>query len=151
MADAPIKLRAHHLLCILTHIGKGYTDEFVRNFERIVERLNAGTAVELVDGLDDICAAIHGCKEGEHCERASPGERDRKALVDINAALNIPLSVGTQIVLTKDMVSRLRQLFTAGSIRNACPGCDWHDLCSGIAENQFKETKLFAENGIIQG
>ena len=36
-----VRLRAHHLLCMLTYVGKGYTAAFTANYDRIVERLNA--------------------------------------------------------------------------------------------------------------
>ena len=30
-----IKLRAHHLLCLLTYVGKGYSPAFTANYDRV--------------------------------------------------------------------------------------------------------------------
>lgn len=53
-----VKLRGHHLLCILTFVGHGYSRAFSDNYKAVVQRLNAGEPVVLVDGPDDICAAL---------------------------------------------------------------------------------------------
>ena len=62
--------RAHHLLCMLTFAGDGYTPEFVANFAAIVARIGAGEAVELVDGPDDVCAPLDG-PDDIHCDDPS--------------------------------------------------------------------------------
>jgi hypothetical protein len=67
-----VRLRGHHLLCLLTFVGKGYTPAFTANYRRIVARLNEGAAVELVDGPDDICAPM--LAEAEH-HASTPASR----------------------------------------------------------------------------
>ncbi len=44
-----ITLRAHHLLCVLTYSGKGYSPAFVTNFDSVVRRLQAGEALEILN------------------------------------------------------------------------------------------------------
>ena len=51
-----VRLRAHHLLCMLTYIGKGYSPAFTDNMTVIAGRVSAGENVEIVDGPDEICA-----------------------------------------------------------------------------------------------
>ena len=51
-----VRLRAHHLLCMLTYIGKGYGTAFTDNMTVIAGRVSAGENVEIVDGPDEICA-----------------------------------------------------------------------------------------------
>jgi len=48
-----IRLRAHHLLCILTYVGKGYTPGFTVNYDRVARRMSDGeeTARHLVSAL----------------------------------------------------------------------------------------------------
>ena len=33
-----LALRAHHLLCMLTYAGRGYSPDFVRNFDHMNDR-----------------------------------------------------------------------------------------------------------------
>jgi hypothetical protein len=42
MCHSIIELRGHHLLCILTYMGKGYTPAFVENYDAIVAQINRG-------------------------------------------------------------------------------------------------------------
>ncbi len=37
-----VRLRAHHLLCLLTYVGKGYSEAFVRRADALAARLSAG-------------------------------------------------------------------------------------------------------------
>lgn len=53
-----LALRAHHLLCMLTYAGRGYSPDFVRNFDHITARLAAGAPITLVHGPDAICAPL---------------------------------------------------------------------------------------------
>jgi len=55
-----VRLRAHHLLCILTFAGKGYSPAFVANMAGVVARIGAGEPIEVVAGPDDICAPLEG-------------------------------------------------------------------------------------------
>jgi uncharacterized protein len=147
MAD-PVKLRGHHLLCMLTYVGYGYTPAFVENYNAVIARINAGAAVTLVQGMDDVCAALHCADNGDytdagHCLEKGTAERDRKALRDIGAALQQPLQNGDTLTLTQPMIADLRQRFAAGSIRQACAGCEWHNLCTDIAAKNYTAAKLF--------
>jgi uncharacterized protein len=137
-----IQLRPHHLLCMLTFIGKGYSAAFVANLEQVVRRLATGTeTIEIVAGPDDICAPLL-CEADCHCYRASVVERDRLATQAISSLLDRPLDPGTHFLLTHADLDNLRTAFAAGTIREACTGCQWKPLCDGIAANQFTDTLL---------
>jgi hypothetical protein len=145
MAEAPVKLRGHHLLCLLPYIGLGYTPAFIENFNAIVDSINRGVPIEITDGPDAICKALHA---GEHrefddCPTAAAAERDRRALLQITEHLNTPITSGATLTLTPDMVVRLRALFAKGAIRHACADCEWHDICTGIAARDYDGAKLF--------
>ena len=72
-----IHLRPHHLLCLLTYVGKGYGDAFIRNYDRIAQRLSMGEAIMVVDGPDDICAPL--LTDLDACLLyTSPSPRDRQ-------------------------------------------------------------------------
>lgn len=136
-----IRLRGHHLLCVLTFQGAGYNKRFTANFASIVKRLNAGEEILVVAGPDDICAPI-AAEADAHCELARVGERDASALDAISEMTGSALSPGTGLVLDARMVRLLRASFSRGTIRAACSGCEWHALCSGIAATGFDRTRL---------
>ena len=80
-----IRLRAHHLLCLLTWAGKGYSPAFTAGFTVIATRIAAGEAVVLVDGPDDVCAPMlddPGC----HCRGDSVALVSRRGAVEVRVA-----------------------------------------------------------------
>lgn len=131
-----VRLRPHHLLCMLTYVGKGYTPVFVENYERIAERLAAGEAIELVAGPDDICAPLTGDPQA-HCHGESVVARDAQALAAVANLLATPLAPGARITPTPALITRLRNAFQSGAIRTACSGCEWSDLCDSVAESGY--------------
>ncbi|MEM9633766.1 MAG: DUF1284 domain-containing protein [Pseudomonadota bacterium] len=136
-----VSIRAHHLLCMLTYLGKGYTPAFVGNYNLVVKRLNAGEEIDLISGPDDICQPMLG-EPGCHCHSQSVRDRDDQALSDIGHCLGRGLRPGDILVLSPDDVELLRHEFTSGSLRTACTGCEWYELCSGIAQNDFRGCRL---------
>ncbi|MDQ0349554.1 DUF1284 domain-containing protein [Ancylobacter vacuolatus] len=136
-----VRLRPHHLLCLLTFVGKGYTPAFTAQYRRIVARLNEGEAVELVEGPDDICAPMLG-ESDHHCRNASVALRDTQARAVLAGLLGHPLEPGRAIALTEARVGRMRRAFAEGGIRAACAGCQWSDFCTQIAGQGFAGTRL---------
>lgn len=145
-----IRLRAHHLLCLLTYVGRGYTPAFVASYSAIVARLNAGEAAVLVEGPDDICAPMldaSGLASAHHCYEPRITVRDSLALKSVAAALGKVLAPGDTIPFDAATVARLRENFAAGTIRAACAACQWDGLCSGIAAGGFARTRLSGSSG----
>ena len=135
-----VRLRAHHLLCLLTYVGKGYTPAFTANYDVVVARLDAGENVQLVEGPDDICAPM--LADGHHCLNASIVERDRQAMGDVATLLERPLAAGMTLALDAALVRFMRSGFAANATRQACAGCEWSALCTGIAGSAFAGTRL---------
>ncbi len=131
-----IRLRPHHLLCLLTYVGKGYSAAFTANYDAIAARIGAGEAVLIVKGPDDICAPLLSGTE-PHCHRNSVIERDRLALRDLGELLDVPPAIGEQVVLGPELLRQMRQAFAAGITRAACAGCEWHGLCSKISAGGY--------------
>ena len=115
-----VALRAHHLLCMLTYVGKGYSAEFAHNFDGLASRLAAGEEVFLVEGPDAVCAPL--CESEGACVR--------------------PLGAGSRLRLDVDLLTRLRTAYASGDIRGACAGCDWADLCARIASAGYEGVRL---------
>jgi len=143
-----IKLRGHHLLCMLTYRGVGYTPDFVANYDGVVEALNEGATIEIVDGVDSICGALRKgaditCDHAYTCRGGNTAHRDRLALNAIARVLQIPyLRKGDTLKLSASEIKFLRQHYLHGSIRQACTACSWHSFCTNIAHSGFKEVRL---------
>jgi hypothetical protein len=139
-----IRLRPHHLLCMLTFAGKGYTPAFVANFEQVASRIARGDeAIQIVDGPDDICSprlAESTC----HCHNSSVILRDRHATEAISDLLSHQIRPGTNLLPHQNLLLILREAFVTGAIRKACTGCQWKPTCDSIAKQGFIETRLGA-------
>jgi hypothetical protein len=144
-----LRLRGHHLLCLLTYVGKGYSAAFVAGFDRVCERINAGEAVQLVQGPDDICAPlIQDPLAGEevHCLSARCTARDARATLDVSHLPGRPINLAEAVVLDTQTVGRLREAFASRQIRAACQGCEWSALCDEVADGGFAACRLTGAN-----
>lgn len=142
-----IDLRGHHLLCMLTYIGNGYSPAFVENFDAIAMRLNNRETIHLVDGPDDICAPLlcGGARSSEecHCHNESVIVRDRLAIEAISDLLGLELRPDTEFALETGQLNLLRKAFADGSTRKACHDCEWFELCTTIAvDENFARAKI---------
>ncbi len=144
--DSVVHLRGHHLLCILTYKGAGYSAAFTENFDRLIEKLNAGAVIKITDGPDDVCCALKDDPSAPHwatnCISASVQRRDQKALAAVGRHFQQKLETGSRLKLSKTMIDDLRQAFASGLIRAACQDCEWQGFCDDIAAGNFAETKL---------
>jgi uncharacterized protein len=139
MVGAPVFLRAHHLLCILTYKGVGYTPAFTSNMTRIVEDIRHGAAIRLCSGPDSICAGLTATDRDHcHCQGVETEAMDRAAQ-DVLAE-HLPLD--SEFALTTDRLQALRAAYLAGSIRSACQECSWKPFCDDIAAAEFRDTLL---------
>ncbi len=136
-----LRLRPHHLLCVLTYVGKGYSPAFTANMTEIAGRLGRGEAVDIVAGPDDICAPLLDTPD-VHCHRPSVTERDKAAARDLSPLFGIDIRTGTRLVLDADLLGRARRAFAADAVRSACAGCEWNGLCGSIAASGFDGTLL---------
>jgi len=136
-----VRLRAHHLLCMLTYVGKGYTPAFCTNYDGIVARLTRGETIEIVAGPDDVCAPLLST-EAPHCHQDSVLVRDAEAANAASALLGATVAPGFHFTLDPDVLTRFREAFAAGSSRTACGGCEWSGLCDSVAGSGFQGTRL---------
>lgn len=136
-----VRLRPHHLLCLLTYVGKGYTPDFVENYDSIVQRLSSGEDIIVVDDPDDICEALM-CEREPHCLGDSVRTRDKLAATELAGLLGLTVSTGVVMQLRPALVDRMRKAFKAGLIRSACNGCEWSKLCSEIAVDSYARARL---------
>lgn len=131
-----IRLRAHHLLCILTYVGKGYTPGFTVNYDRVARRMNDGEEIELVEGPDDIRQGLL-CEKDAHCFNDSVRRRDETARHLVSALIDETFTPGKRFQLSPEFLLKLRLAFAAGELRRACQGCQWQKLCDRVATSGF--------------
>ncbi|UYO00411.1 MAG: DUF1284 domain-containing protein [Devosia sp.] len=136
-----IRLRPHHLLCLLTYAGKGYSPAFTANYDGIAGRIADGEDIVIVEGPDDICAPLLS-EADPHCRRDSVRERDRLAASALTPLLPGPVQSGARLALDPPRLTQMRQAFAANTIRAACSGCEWHTLCSTISANGYAGTRV---------
>ncbi|WP_240232439.1 DUF1284 domain-containing protein [Devosia lacusdianchii] len=136
-----VELRAHHLLCMLTYIGRGYTPAFVANYEVVIARLAAGEQIALIDGPDDICAPLLN-EDAPHCHNDRVPERDRLARLAVADLLGPATDLAQPFRLDQTTLAGLRSAFSTGQIRSACAGCEWSELCDSVAKSGYSGTKL---------
>ena len=135
--SAVLHLRPHHLLCLQTFTGRGYSEEFVRHMTLVKRQLTRDprTAIELVSGVDDLCA---------HCPNNVDGQctSDNPALFDSKVSRKL-YSTG---IISPDAASKdhpgKRPVLTgipdaleisSSVLEECCPGCEWKELCLSIA------------------
>ncbi len=136
-----IRLRGHHLLCLQTYKGLGYTPAFVAGMDKAAARLVAGEPATIVAGADDLCAGWAG-EPGNHCASPSAATRDAAALSDLAAHWGRALAPGDILENAGALIAAARAAFAQGRIRTACAGCPWRETCDAIAASGFEGTRL---------
>lgn len=121
-----IRLRGHHLLCMLGFRGMGYSEPFAKNMTEVYEQLwqQPLTPVTLVTGSDDLCKSFP-CDQPNHCDNQNVHERDefiRKHL-GLEAGECLPW---------QQILDRVRSRVKPQHIPKWCATCPW--LSYGVCE-----------------
>ncbi|MEX0349783.1 MAG: DUF1284 domain-containing protein [Paracoccaceae bacterium] len=126
-----LRFRPHHFLCALGYQGKGYSDAFTRNMDRIVQdslRGPDGDAVEIevVSRTDSICAPCPH-RRGVLCE-----SQHKIEALDARHAAALNLSCGERLSWGAAKV-RIRENVQPGDLSAICQGCQWleYGMCEG--------------------
>lgn len=149
--ETPPQVRGHHLLCLLTYVGRGYSPDFVRAMDALAAHVTSGGAMQLCVGPDVLCASLTtaqgGC--GAHCHLDRNAERDRVALHEVGSLLGRAMQPGTWEVLTAEKIYALRQTLqpldaqaALTGLRSACGGCEWLELCRDVSADGFAQSRI---------
>ncbi len=134
----PVRLRSHHLLCALTFRSRGYGQDFVIRFESFIDRIMQSSPLLLIAEPDELCQSKQNCGG---CDSSVSVGRDQLALEALEALL--PTMINSKIeYLTDSDLLHLRENFADGSARAACKGCNWFDICSHEAQQNFRRARL---------
>ncbi len=127
MMDEIIKLRPHHLLCTQGYSGKGYSDDFVSNMDRVTEKLRSdrGVKIEITFSTDSLCS---------NCPlKVSDGvcKSDNKVLRFDASIINI-LDLKEGVYSYQDLISRLDKYLSSGvcdeRLKAICGDCEWYSV-----------------------
>jgi len=125
-----MKIRAHHLLCLLGFQGLGYSPEFVRRMEKTRTALKKGPPflIKVVEEGDDICSACPYCLEKE-CRKGKFSERrtreiDRKIIKALCLKKNQVIKSSQVIPLIKEKLGTFPRLI------KICGKCGWREACT---------------------
>ncbi|MDD2643185.1 MAG: DUF1284 domain-containing protein [Methanobacteriaceae archaeon] len=122
-----IKLRAHHLLCIQGYQGYGYSDEFVKNMDHIVEILkNNNNLVVLCNSADDICKFCPNLNEDGFCKDFQTNED----IVLMDEIILSKIKNSEKEFLTSELFEEINNIFNSeDSVKTICGDCGWIDKC----------------------
>jgi hypothetical protein len=125
-AGAHVRLRGHHLLCLLGYRGMGYSPQYVENMTRLHRclRQDPETRVQITLGPDDLCAKFPPDKP-YHCEEGTVYERDAAVLG------RLQLQVGMTYPW-REIEQRLARHLIPGDVSKLCGTCPW--LPYGVCE-----------------
>jgi len=124
-----VRLRGHHLLCLLGYQGMGYSPEYVANMTAIHTRLRRtpDTPVEIVEGPDLLCQAFPADDPAQpvHCEEERVMWRDAQILARLG------LRPGA-VISWQEILDRIIEDVAVEDIPQFCHTCPW--LSYGVCE-----------------
>ena len=122
-----IKLRPHHLLCQEFFVGHGYSDEFVRNLDSIIQELRTNNPiVEIIDTNDDVCKCCPNLMNGKckDLEKVKVYDQNIRDFANIKPGV-YHYNELRQAILDKIVKSSI-------DIKNICKDCCWINICEEI-------------------
>lgn len=119
-----IKIRPHHLVCSLCFNGTGYSQKFIENFANIIQRFTT-TQIEIVDELDEICAACpnHNQKKCDDFAKVIPLDNAYSKLFNLKKG---------DILSWQQAKNIIRHQLKLANFHQICAKCQWKDM--GICE-----------------
>lgn len=126
-----IKLRGHHLFCLLGYRGMGYSKEYVKNMTRLhqILRDNPKTWIKIVEGPDQLCEKYPNSGE-YHCQNANIYDRDAAILEKME------LKIG-HILTWEEIESRIKTHVSPSVIQVVCETCTWRSY--GVCEEGIQD------------
>ena len=131
-----LHLRPHHLLCLQTFIGRGYSEDFVEHMTLVKRQLadDPGTPITLVHGADDLCTHCPNCIEGR-CISEKPAIFDwlvEEKLKSCKQSTELFSDSGSLRGIPEEL------LVSEEILTIYCPGCEWKEICSRVLRRLSK-------------
>lgn len=129
-----IRLRPHHLLCLQTFVGHGYSPDFTKHMTYVKSLLTAdpNTAITLVAGPDDLCGHCPNCVDGS-CTSPKPALFDHLVAQKLNTTEDADHAVqkhtdASDSPLTLHGIPSILRM-SEQLLAECCPDCEWKKLC----------------------
>ena len=131
--EEKIKFRPHHFMCTLGFRGKGYSLSFIKNYKKIVAKLNENenTLIEVVDNMDSICFSCPNKINETLCKT-----QDKISKLDTAHSKSLKLIPG-EIMSWRQAKERIKKYMSIEKFHLSCKGCSWKDygVCQQALEN----------------
>jgi len=127
-------LRGHHLICLHFFDGEGYSEHFVRNLGRVLQKAGQSPA-EICSGPDEVCAKCPYLKDTT-CNYSPDAEGDIRAM-DSRALELLNLSPGDSVVW-ENIRKAVTGVFNEWYV-SYCKDCAWITACR---KNPFFQSLL---------
>ena len=113
-----ICLRPHHGMCLAYFEGKGYSDGFTVNMQKMLEFFEKGADIELTVSGDEICKECPNLKELEACG----------------------LSEKAQMRFQEFVENVQKNVIESGKRVEICGNCQWNEICAN-KQSRWKRNK----------
>jgi hypothetical protein len=134
-----IRFRPHHFMCTLGFEGKGYSEEFTRNYGAIADRLRAPSdgsgdrePIEVVPATDSICVPCPN-RQGELCATEAKIQS-----LDQGHASVLGLNAG-QVLTWGEAKKRIAERMTDEDFDRVCAPCSWKPM--GMCKNALERLR----------
>lgn len=127
-----IKLRGHHLFCLLGYRGMGYSEEYVATMTAVHETLRKQpeTLIQIVEGPDHLCAKFPD-DQPYHCEDAGIYVRDNEILERLGL-------ISSDVLPWREIERRVRLHIQPADLAVICETCSWREY--GVCEQGVQRT-----------
>jgi hypothetical protein len=146
----PIKhticLRPHHLLCLQTFVGHGYSPEFTAHMTIIKKQLTTDplTPIALINGPDDPCGHCPNCVDGS-CTSPKPAVFDHLVGQKLNTTEDTENAApkhtdASDSPLTLHGIPSILHM-SEQLLAECCPDCEWKELCVEVCRTTINYKK----------
>ncbi|HHT19402.1 MAG: DUF1284 domain-containing protein [Euryarchaeota archaeon] len=135
VGSKPLRIRAHHLLCIQGFQGFGYSKEFTDNMAKITEQIlkNPFSFIKIVNGADLICECCpHNNKGICNAESSSPNS---VMFLDSLVLQNLKIEEGS--IVSASQISLITKNLDGQTVNEICGNCSWRSKCLFFQEKRF--------------
>ena len=127
-----ITLRIHHIVCMQSFIGKGYSEKFVQNFHNIIQFLRANPlckCITLVNHCDDLCKYCPNRLNSNNC-------KNEQFIHYLDTSYQNILQINYEIKYSLNEINNiLKGNLNIKTFNTICNNCQWFDICNKLIKN----------------
>ena len=127
-----ITFRPHHFMCTLGFRGHGYSLSFVKNYKKVVQRLQQEDAlIEVVGNMDVVCSSCPNMLSETLCktqEKISKLDERHKKLLNLQEG---------EVLSWKEAKARIKKHMSIEKFEYACSDCSWKDY--GVCQKALED------------